>query len=204
MKSIVREGYEGIDYERAFRPGAEMTPLETGFLVYLCGMLPSGARVLDLGCGPGVPYGLFVTRRGHDLTGIDFCRKHLARARRHMPGARLICGDVGELPLPEASFDAVLSLYTIFHLPREQHGEMLRRIHRTLRPGGVCLLTFGTSDSAFGVEADWLGRKMAWSSYRPSVYGDLLGEAGLEILRSEFEGGPEEEEYHWWVLAKKR
>ena len=44
---------------------------------------------------------------------------------------------------------------------------------------------------------------MAWSSYDPETYKRLLGEAGFEILEACFEGKPGDDEYRFWVLARR-
>jgi SAM-dependent methyltransferase len=203
MRELVREGYEQANYEQAFRLGGDLTPFEADIFTQFTEPLPDRARILDLGCGPGIPYDLHLSRMGHRVTGVDFCKKHLARARELVPRADFVEGDISDLPLPEAAFDAVLSLYTVFHLPRETHGRQFQRIHRTLRPGGICLLTLGTSDSEYGEEPDWLGARMAWSTYSPPDYRAILSGCGLSILKDWFEGHPGDEEYHWWVLAEK-
>ena len=203
MQAIVREGYEKIDYEKSFRLHEGLKPLETEFFGHMCSLLSPGARVLDLGCGPGVPYDLHLARLGYSVTGVDFCQKHLGRARKLVPQERFICGDISEVLRPNESFNAVLSLYTIFHLPRVMHKEMFRVIHRALKPGGISLLTLGTSDLELGEEDDFLGERMVWSSFLPSEYETILEETELKILRSRFEGSPEDEEYHWWILVQK-
>jgi hypothetical protein len=74
---------------------------------------------------------------------------------------------------------------------------------RVLRPGGVILVTLGTSDSEHGEESDWCGARMAWSSHSPDVYKWMVREAGFVLLQTELEGEPGDEEYHLWVLARK-
>lgn len=203
MQALVREGYQKIDYEGFFRLAKQLTPFETDFFEQMCGLLTTGGKILDLGCGPGIPYDLYLSHRGYRLTGIDFCRKHVRQAAERVPLGRFICCDISEIQLPQKSFDAIVSLYTIFHLPRTRHRDMIETIYRTLGSGGVALLTFGTSDSEYGEEDDWLGERMAWSSFPPEVYERILKDCEFTILRSQFEGRPEDEEYHWWVLAQK-
>ncbi len=203
MRSLVREGYEKIDYEASFRLRNELTQFEEAFFEPMCDLLATGSRILDLGCGPGIPFGAYLSRRGYRVTGVDFCLKHVRKAAERVPKGRFICGDVLDVCLPDAYFDAVVSLYTVFHLPRAVHPEMIRRIHGTLRSGGVCLLTLGASESEYGEERDWLGAKMAWSSFAPGVYARALEDHDFQVLQDAFEGSPEEDEYHWWVLVKK-
>ena len=203
MQALVREGYGKIDYEGAFRLTKQLTSFERKFLEEMCRLVSAGGKILDLGCGTGIPYDLYLSRQGYSITGIDFCRKHLHRASEMVPLGQFCCCDISDIRLPQESYDAVVSLYTIFHLPRARHRWLIETIHRTLRRGGVALLTLGASDSEYGEEEDWLGGRMAWSSFAPEVYEGILTDCGLRILRSQYEGSPGDDEYHWWVLAQR-
>ena len=55
------------------------------------------------------------------------------------------------------SFDAVVALYSIIHVPRRHYPLVFERIHRWLRPDGWLLASFGTGDSAGWLEEDLLG-----------------------------------------------
>ncbi|MEA5358390.1 methyltransferase domain-containing protein [Amycolatopsis sp., V23-08] len=68
--------------------------------------LDDGAAVLDLGCGAGVPCTAMLAER-HDVLGIDLSAAQLDLARRNVPGARFLKGDMTEVSFPDESFDAV-------------------------------------------------------------------------------------------------
>ena len=80
---------------------------------------------------------------------------------------------------------------------------LFQKMNRHLKPGGLILVSLGTSDSEYGEEADWCGAPMAWSTYDPPTYEKVIAEAGFTILKSAFEGRPGDEEYHFWVFAEK-
>ena len=203
LRGVVRAGYEIIDYASAFARGRDLRhPVERYFLTQLANRLPRGARVIDLGCGTGLPYDAFLAGAGLSVTGVDFTRKHLDAARRNVPGAMFVEADLATLPLADASADAIVSFYAIFHIPRDEHAALFAKIRRALRRGGLLLVTLGTSDSLHGVDDDWFGAPMAWSTFDPPTYLKLLGDAGFEILESRFEGAPSDDEYHLWVLAQ--
>jgi SAM-dependent methyltransferase len=102
--------------------------------------LPDGARVLDVGTGPGgVPIAIAEATAlrvdGLDLaaTMIDHAR---AVATRSAAGDRVTftVGDVEALPYPDGSFDLVVSSMSQHHWGNVPGG--MREIRRVLRPGG--------------------------------------------------------------------
>lgn len=101
--------------------------------------LVPGARVVDLGIGPGVsgiamaevaPQTLFV--------GVDLAAPMLVRAQRHAVarGVRvpLVRADVARLPFPDGSFDGATAHSFLYLLP--DSAAALREVHRVVRPGG--------------------------------------------------------------------
>jgi len=84
---IVRKGYDEI----AKKCQADRHIFhDTKELEELTGLLPRNARVLDVGCGAGVPYVKFLVESGFDTTGIDFSESMLKLAGRNVPEAEFI------------------------------------------------------------------------------------------------------------------
>jgi SAM-dependent methyltransferase len=96
------------------------------------------SRVLDVGCGTGYHIGR-LRQRGLDVVGIEPGEELRLRARQNNPGATIDDGDIDNLPFPEASFDAVLVIEVLRHLPDPRPG--LGEVARVLRPGGVAVVT---------------------------------------------------------------
>lgn len=104
---------------------------------------PPGARVLDLGCGPGWFLALLAEAApGASLTGVDpdpGCLR-LAEGVLHERGARArlaaACGTA--LPFPDGAFDLVACLWTLHHFA--DPAPPLREAARVLAPGGALLL----------------------------------------------------------------
>jgi SAM-dependent methyltransferase len=203
MREIVRRGYDAGDYPGVFRSRSEPNEIEHAFLGTLLDLSPANPAILDLGCGSGVPIDKYLAANGARLTGVDFSVKHLALAGRNVPSGQYIEADFSTADLGAGRFDAVVSLYAIFHIPRDEHKALLEKIARTLKEAGLFLATFGTVESAYGEDENWAGAKMAWSSYDPATYGRLLTDTGFEIVESRFEGRPGDREHHWWVLARR-
>ncbi len=105
---------------------------------------PTGARVLDLCCGPGV-YLVPLARKGHQVTGVDLNAPVLDRAKAACAAAgvqvELIQGDMGEFVRP-AGFDVVINMYTSFgyFAEAEKNFQVLRNAYTSLAPGGRLLI----------------------------------------------------------------
>src|SRR4051812_41229736 len=80
----------GARYEEAF-PRKEGQLAATEWLIE---RLPAGARVLDVGCGTGLPSGRRLVDAGLQVTGIDISEEMLQLARCNVPGAELLRLDV--------------------------------------------------------------------------------------------------------------
>jgi ubiquinone/menaquinone biosynthesis C-methylase UbiE len=203
MRAIVRAGYEAGDYAGAFRSNPEPNAFERYFLEKLLSLAFGNPKIVDFGCGTGVPFDRFLALKGAQITGIDFCAKHVVWAKKNVPSGTFVEADISKIDLEANSFDAAVSLYAIFHLPRDEHAATIARFARTLKPNGVFLVSFSATAFEYGEDENWTGARMAWSSHAPETYRHILSDAGLDILESQFEGAPGDQEFHWWVLARK-
>ncbi|MBO2457044.1 class I SAM-dependent methyltransferase [Actinomadura violacea] len=94
------------------------------------------ARVVDVGGGPGV-HAEWLAADGHEVELVDPVPLHVERAAG-IPGVTARLGDARDLRLPDASADAVLLLWPLYHLvERADRVRALREAARVVRPGGV-------------------------------------------------------------------
>ncbi len=166
--------------------------------------LPDGSRVLDVGCGNGVPATQRMAQRHHPI-GVDISAVQIERARRAVPEARFVHADLMDVDFSVEPFDAIAALYVIEHVPREQHAAVFRRWHRWLRSGGRLLFTIEPYDEA-GRVGDWLGEPMFFSNFDADTTLELVEVAGFEIedseVQTQFEGDRDVD--YLWVLARRR
>ncbi len=142
--------------------------------------------VLDLGCGCGIPAARFLADAGHQVTGVDISDVQIDRARRLVPAASFLRADATEVRLPRESFDAVVCLYALIHMPLAEQPPLLDRIATWLRPGGWLLVTVG-QDAWTGTQDNWLDgpAPMWWSHADAATYRSWLQQAGLVIACEE-------------------
>lgn len=183
---IVRAGYDraSIHYRPDEDPEAESTYAR--YLAPVLRRVPAGAPVLDLGCGAGVPGTRLLAKRFRVL-GVDLSSVQVDRARSLVPEAEFRQADMASLDFPARSFEAIVCLYAIIHLPLADQPGLIERMARWLRAGGYLLVTVG-HEAWTGTEDDWLGSgaTMAWSHGDEATYLDWLARAGFDVIERTF------------------
>jgi cyclopropane fatty-acyl-phospholipid synthase-like methyltransferase len=169
----------------------------------LTSRLQPGVRVLELGCGDGVPDTQLLAEQ-FLVTGMDVSAEQIRRARANVPDATFVQADFTTADLDTRSFEAVAAIYSLNHVPRDLLADLFGRIHAWLAPGGLFLTALGTSDTE-GWTGDFLGAPTYFSSYPPARNRELLHEAGFELVLDEVCTfmEPEGEATFQWVLARR-
>jgi cyclopropane fatty-acyl-phospholipid synthase-like methyltransferase len=173
------------------------------FLDEVAARLPAGGRVLDLGCGNGAKIAGLAGR--FELVAVDLSEEQLRLAGEAIPAATLVNADFAELDFPPGSFDAVTALYSVMHVPREDHGDLFARIARWLKPGGLFLASLshvGGEDRTY----EWLGVEMFFSGFDADTNRRLVRDAGFDLVLDElvWMREPKGEVAFLWVLGRKR
>ena len=100
---------------------------------------PSGARVVEIGCGPGPVARALASRPGvGEVVGVDPSPIFLAKGRElaeHLPTLSFVEGDARALPLDDGSFDVAVFHTTLCHIPGPELA--LAEARRVLRSGGL-------------------------------------------------------------------
>jgi len=179
-KRLVAQGYDTI--ADRYTAWAQRVRVEerARYTHLLDETLPAHATVLELGCGAGLPTTCILAQRFH-VIGVDIAAQQLARARRHVPTATFIHADMTRLVFIRACFDAVVAFYSLIHVPRQEYAALFRVIASWIRPGGWFMASLGLGDLEAGLEANWLGVPMYWSSFDRAISLHLLREAGFMI-----------------------
>lgn len=201
-KKVVAAGYDRIA-ERYLRWTAASS-VRQHWLDVICAMLTPHARVLDLGCGAGVPVARHLATHGCRVVGVDGSEQQIILARQNEPRGTFIGADMASVDFEPMSFDAVTAFYSITHVPRNEHRALLERIGTWLKPGGLFLASMGAHDSPDWT-GEWLGVTMFFSHFDADANRALVEDSGFRIERAEVIGEDEDGETvrFFWILARR-
>lgn len=202
MREKVRKGYEAGDYEGEYRNNREVRKPEKKLFEKLFEDMPEEGTILDLGCGTGEPFDQYMVQKGYNVKGVDLVEKHVHAARQRVPEAEFIQGDFFDVDPEQEKFDAVVSFYAVFHLPREKHEKFFNHINQLLKDDGTVLVTVGGEEMDEYSEEDWSGSEMVWSSYSQEKSLEIIEDSGFNVVETYEEES--DDEHHLWVLAEKR
>ena len=170
----------GERYDEAF-PHKE-GQIEAG--AWLVERLWPGARVLDVGCGTGLPTARQLADAGCDVTGIDISDGMLHLARRDVPEATFHQLDVVDLPakgMEEGDFDAIVAFFSLLMLTRDEIPMTLRKIRTLLTPGGYFLLSMVEAD-VDDMPLQFLGNRVWVSGYLRDELREVVTAAGFNVV----------------------
>lgn len=200
-KHLVAAGYD--DVADAYLERFGVSAVRQKWLGRLIDSLPAdGSRVLDLGCGAGIPVARDLAALGHAVIGVDASAQQILRARKQVPLATFIQADMCDVALEAGSFDAVGAFYSITHVPSVQQGPLILKIARLLKPGGVFVGSFGTGVSGEWT-GEWLGTTMFFGHNGEAETLKYLSDGGLLVRKSSIEPQDNEEASFLWIEAAK-
>jgi 2-polyprenyl-3-methyl-5-hydroxy-6-metoxy-1,4-benzoquinol methylase len=151
-----------------------------------------GREALDIGCGPGY-FAEILSAKNWRVTAVDTYLENLSKARPF--AATVLHGDALTIlsGQPDSSFDLVLALELIEHMPRDLGGEFLRMVRRILRPGGTLILSTPNRWSLEGLGNYYWGERIrrwgkweAWDATHAHIYSSreivrAIRKAGLRV-----------------------
>ena len=174
-------------------------------------------RVLDLGCGAG-RHVVYLAHEGFEVCGLDIAENGLAHTRewlaRENLSAELKQGDIAQIPYPDEFFDAVISIYVIYHKTYTEMQGVVAEIHRVLRRGGSALVSLQSKrgwryGQGKAIEPDTFVLDVGADAGIPHHFSDLA-EIGKLFERFAIRQVEQEEHLeegkrhsHWQVVMKK-
>jgi SAM-dependent methyltransferase len=174
----------GDRYDEAF-------PHKEGQVVaaeWLAAAVPPGSRVLDLGCGTGLPTARQLVDAGLQVVGVDLSGGMLARARANVPKAEFVQADIAALPAGEplvpGGFSGVADFFSLLMLRRAEIPATLRAVHDLLEPVGLLALSMVEAD-VDDVPIPFLGHTIRVSGYLRDELRQVVRDAGFQVIEED-------------------
>lgn len=163
--------------------------------------LPSGAKIIDIGCGPGRDAKVF-SGYGIEVIGIDFSSKMVELARQIAPGCSFRVMDIESLAFSPESFHGIWANCALLHVPKQNIPSVLDKMHKILKPKGVLYLSVKQShiDESFEADDRYEGVEKYWSFYELDELVKLLNEAKFQIMDVEIAN--KSSDYHTHPIIK--
>ena len=134
-------GYEDVAAEFIAGRGRNSSGVGASVVADWSQTLPSGATVLDLGCGTGVAISKALIERGFKVYGVDASPTIVAEFRARFPSAPVQCADVEDSDFFARTFDGAVAWGLFFLLDAEDQRRLLKKIAGVLQSGGRLLFT---------------------------------------------------------------
>lgn len=143
-------------------------------------------KILDMGCGAGIQSKI-LCEKGFEMTGIDLSPKMIEVAKKRLPKANFVVGDITDMPFKANSFDAIFAKDCIFHMPKKLVPKLLNSVNRLIEDKGYFYASFKKGEGEKEKTQIKYGKKIR----RFIVYFNeeeilnLLKKAGFEIIQHE-------------------
>ena len=149
------------------------------------------ARILDVACGTGSALNqLALAHPNENYWGLDlspFYLHHAGRRLAHVHNLSLVAENAERMPLADASFDVVTSVFLFHELPARARRNVLREMRRVLKPSGLLVIEDAAQPSEAADLRVFLENFAAsmnepfFSDYLASDLSEAVGEAGFEV-----------------------
>ncbi len=144
--------------------------------------LPTHSRILDIGCGNGVPITEALVNAGHRVVGLDSSSRMLALFRVNLPNAPVVRGDARQCPFAAGQFDAAISWGMMFHLPRVDQAAVFESVSRALKPSAPFLFTAAEIADSNDAGITGVMNGVTFHYYAVPSYRTLLADHGLVLV----------------------
>lgn len=183
----IRASYDAVAarYAEALSDELRGKPLDRALLTAFAEQLRQAAprpRVWDIGCGPG-HVTAFLAGLGLTASGVDLSDGMLTQARARHPHLEFSQGSMTALPARDASFDGLVSFYSLIHMIDDADVRTaLAEFRRVLADGGLLLLAVHVGSEIQHL-ADWFGAPVSVSFrfFEPDWLTAELNQAGFFV-----------------------
>jgi SAM-dependent methyltransferase len=185
-------GYEEIASIYIAGRGQNVSGVGASVVADWCKMLPGGATVLDLGCGPGVPITKILIERGFNVYGVDASPSMIAAFHARFPTIPVQNAAVEDSDFFCRTFEGVVAWGLFFLLDAEVQRKLIAKIAGVLSSGGRLLFT-APKESCTWTD---IMTEQSSISLGHEVYRNMLEAEGLSLVGTQLDAG---ENYYYFA-----
>ncbi|MFJ4654497.1 class I SAM-dependent methyltransferase [Nocardia sp. NPDC088792] len=180
-------------------------PEQVRAVAWLAERVGAGARVLDVGCGSGVPTARQLVDTGMQVVGIDISPAMVSAACAAVPEAVFHNCDV--LDFAESGFDGAVAFFSLLMLSRSDISRALSVLRGAIEPGGYLLLSMVEADLD-DAPVKFLDTDVRVSGYHREDLHRVVEQAGFVVLETKVVSyipaiDPADPEIHLYVFAQR-
>lgn len=143
--------------------------------------LPRMGEIIDVGSGPG-QFSQYMAQKGFGVVGIDYSKEMLEIAKQKVPNIQFQYMDMRNLEFDEASFDGLLSAYSLIHISTEEIPNTLKGFYKVLKPGGFLEIIAQKGEPDKTIDEPFMpSEKMFFNFFTKERLINYLNEAGFQI-----------------------
>lgn len=159
-------------------------PFDRKLLDWLAERASPLGEICDMGCGPG-QVAAYLRTHGAQVSGVDLSARMVQVAQTLSPGVAFAQGDMRALDIANDRLGGIAAFYSIIHMPRADVVKAFGEFRRTLKPGGVALITCHLGDGDIGAD-DFLVKGVRFDGhlYQRAQIRDWLEAAGLRVTEA--------------------
>jgi ubiquinone/menaquinone biosynthesis C-methylase UbiE len=181
-----------IDYERAY----ENNSIKKACIAEAIALLTPGSRVLDVGCGTGVPVSSLLSAAGFDVTGFDISPKMVALAQSRVKGTFSVSDMLTYTIEENTTFMGIFIIYSQLQLNYQDFYGAAYKYAQALQPGGYFVIGQSPSNThvaepeamdethtyAEGYNLPFMGEDCFTLLFSEEGQKDFLRSMGLEVV----------------------
>ena len=170
-------------------------------VIDFAGRVIAKGKILDIGCGAGIPITSYLSERGFFVTGIDFSEEMISMAQLSgITNAQFVNRNFLDFETT-GKFDGVIAWDSLWHFPKDKQRSIYPKIGNLLTQGGYLIFTHGNTD---GEHFDSMfGESFYYSSLSKDTVLELLRENGFEIIYA-YEDFVEEKSHRALVVLAQK
>ena len=176
-KIDVEQSYDSIcDDWQKFRNSTEINKC----IVDFCDLITPNGKILDIGCGTGYPIARYLVERDFSVTGIDISQKMIEKANElQLEKATFIKQDILDFST-DLRYDGVIAFDSIWHIAKEQHHNVYRKIASLMNCGAYFLFTHGSRNNE--TIGTMFNKQFYYSALDINELKPILSGVGLKII----------------------